>query len=350
MSTKCTIKKFEFLPLKKRKVIVNFEGGHVTSDVGSHFLKMADSALNLISSAAKKFADKRQQSKITHTIESMIKQRVFAIANGYEDVNDHETLRHDKTLQVLVGSDRNLASPSTLNRFENVANRDIAVEINKTFVEAFIKSHESPPEKLIFDFDATDDLVHGKQEGSFFHVYYGNTCFLPLYVFCGSHLLIAYLRPSNKDQAKHSWAILSLLVKRFRKEWPEVKIIFRGDSGFCRHKMFDWCEKNNLFYITGIGGNNVLKTQLQPQIEQAKDNYEKTNEKQRLFKSFRYAAGSWNKERKIIGKAEHTSKGANPRFIVTNLKGDPKDLYDNYYCARGDMENRIKEQHTLSFC
>ena len=211
-------------------------------------------------------------------------------------------------------------------------------------IETFISSHKEPPKELILDFDATDDLIHGNQEGGFYHGYYKNHCFLPLYVFCGKKLLAAYLRTSKKDGARHAWAILSLLVKRFRQEWPDVKIIFRGDSGFSRHKMFDWCEKNNVGYITGIAQNKRLKATMKPLMQKAEIDFEETQEKQRLFTEFHYAAGTWSHKRKIIGKAEHTKDGANPRFIVTNLPGNPQDLYDKIYCHRGDMENRIKEQ------
>jgi hypothetical protein len=211
-------------------------------------------------------------------------------------------------------------------------------------VDHFIESHVAEPEELILDFDATDDLVHGNQAGRYFHGYYDNYCFLPLYVFCGKHLLVSYLRQANRDGAHHCLGILSLLVKRLRQRWPNVKIIFRGDSGFCRHLMFDWCERKGIYYITGSAGNKCLERALKSSMNQAKELFELTQKKQRIFTEFMYAAETWSKQRKIIGKAEHTEDGANPRFIVTNLSGDPQELYDNVYCARGEMENRIKEQ------
>lgn len=342
MNTNCSTKNFDFPQVKKRKVVANFNGGDITSDAGCLYLQQAENKLNLLSSVAKIFPDNRDKSKITHLMLSMLKQRIFGIALGYEDLNDHEFLRKDVAFQTSINEDGVLASSSTLCRLEQKANRNIAVEINKIFVEKFIESHETPPKELIIDFDATDDIVHGTQEGKAFNGYYKDYCFLPLYVFCKSHLLTAYLRRSNEDQAKHAGAIFSLLVRRLRQKWPNVKIIFRGDSGFCRHEMFSWCERNNVFYITGIGGNSRLKAMFQPLMDEAKSKFEETKEKQRLFSKLSYAAGSWSKSRTIVGKAEHTSQGANPRFVVTNLGGDPQELYDDCYCARGDMENKIK--------
>ena len=342
--TNCTPKTFEFQAIKRRKIFANFSGGSITSDGGGIFLREADRQLNLLSPIAKLFQDKRDQSKINHSVLTMLRQRVYGISLGYEDLNDHETLRKDLAFQSFVDSVSEVASKPTLSRFENTANRQIAVDIHKQMIEKFIASHEKPPKELILDFDGTDDLVHGNQEGRFYHGYYKNYCFLPLYVFCGKKLLVAYLRSSKKDGARHALAILSLMVKRFRQKWPSVKIIFRGDGGFCRHQMFTWCEKNKVDYITGMPQNSRLKKTMKPLMKQAEGQFEETQKKQRLFTEFSYAAGTWSRERKIIGKAEHTEDGANPRFVVTNLPGDPQDLYDNVYCARGDMENRIKEQ------
>ena len=242
-----------------------------------------------------------------------------------------------------------MASASTLCRLENQADRKFAVEAHKIMIDSFIASHNKPPKQLILDFDATDDEIHGNQEGKFYHGYYRHYCFLPLYVFCGGKLLVSYLRTSKQDQAKHSWAILALLVKRFRKEWPEVEIIFRGDGGFCRHRMFNWCDRNKVKYIVGIAKNNNLNKLLAPTMQKAKELLDETKQKQRLFTDFEYKAKSWSYKRKIVGKAEVTYMGENPRFIVTNLAGDPEALYDKIYCARGDMENRIKEQQLELF-
>ena len=234
-------------------------------------------------------------------------------------------------------------------RFENGADRAVAVAAHREIVNTFIGSFSSPPKQLILDFDATDDLVHGDQEGKFFHGYYGNHCFLPLYVFCGKQLLVSYLRRSNIDGAKHAWAILSLLVKRFRQAWPDVQIIFRGDGGFCRHRMLDWCDRSKVDYIVGLARNKVLERKLAAPMRLAQEIYEVSGKKARLFYAFRYKAGSWKRERSVIGKAEYSSKGENPRFIMTTLCGMPSSLYDDIYCARGEMENRIKEQQLELF-
>ncbi len=238
--------------IKEKKNNCKFKGGSTTSDGGGILLREADRQINLLAPIAKALRDKRDKDKIQHSILSMLRQRVFGLALGNDDLNDHNDLCKDIAFQTFVGVDSKLASSPTLCRFENSATRKAAVDISKQTVEVFISSHKEPPEKLILDFDATDDLVHGNQVGRFFHGYYKNYCFLPLYVFCGSKLLVAYLRPSNKDGALHTWAILALLVKRFRKEWPNVEIVFRGDGGFCRHKMFSWCEKKGVKYIAGI--------------------------------------------------------------------------------------------------
>jgi len=307
-------------------------------------LRQADQALNLTQQLADVIPDLRNQDKITHSLSSLLKQRIFAIACGYEDLNDHTTLRNDPGFQTAVESDKTLASASTLCRLDNSAYRQVAFDMHRVMVDQFIASFKEPPDELMLDFDATDDLVHGNQEGSFFHGYYGNYCFLPLYVFCGSQLLVSYLRPANQDAAKHAWAILSLLVKRLRQSFPEVNIIFRGDGGFCRDRMLSWCSRHHVDYIVGMPQNKRLIKGSMDLLEEAGNKYNQSEEKQRLFGDFLYAAGSWKKERRIIVKAEHTSKGANPRFIVTSLSGDPQALYDDMYCARGDMENRIKEQ------
>jgi hypothetical protein len=211
-------------------------------------------------------------------------------------------------------------------------------------VEVFIESHAKPPRQLILDFDCTDDPVHGHQVGRFFHSYYDNYCFLPLYVFCGHQLLAAYLRPSNIDPARGAWGILKLLVQRLREVWPEVQIIFRADSGFCRHHMLNWCDKNGIDYIVGIAKNSRLLEAAQPLIHQSQRQFELTGQKQRLFGDLLYGARSWRYARRIIAKAEHSRKGSNPRFVVTNLSGDGAELYEKLYCARGEAENRIKEQ------
>jgi hypothetical protein len=243
-----------------------------------------------------------------------------------------------------VEVDEALASASTLCRFENRADRQMALAIHRVLIEKFIESFDEAPKQLILDFDATDDPVHGKQVGRFFHGFYRHYCFLPLYVFCGSQLLVGYLRPSDIDGARHAWAILSLLVKRLRQAWPGVQIIFRGDSGFCRWHMLRWCEKNQVHYIVGLAKNSRINAMASPYLQQAAEGFKQTGHKKRIFTDVQYGALSWDHPRRVIVKAEHGPMGSNPRYVVTNLSGDPQALYDQTYCARGDMENRIKEQ------
>jgi len=335
---------FDFPACRKRRVEADFSGGDITSNGGVLLLRQADRLIGLTASVARRLTDARQRGKVAHGFAAMLRQRVFALALGYEDVNDHAALRFDLALQTAVDRDRALASPSTLSRFENAAGRAWAWSVHEAMVENFIASFEAPPEELVLDFDATDDAVHGCQEGRFFHGYYDHYCFLPLYVFCGERLLVSYLRPSKIDGARHAWAILALLVKRLRQAWPGVRIIFRGDSGFCRHKMLDWCERTNVGYIVGLAKNARLGGLAGRWIAAAESGFAATGVKQRLFGEFAYAAGTWKVKRRVIARIEHGPKGANPRYIVTNLEGDGQDLYERLYCARGDMENRIKEQ------
>jgi hypothetical protein len=340
----CTSKNNCFSPCKGRKIEVNFQGGAVTSDAGIILLREVDRKLELTKALAEDFPDERDQRYVDHSIRSMMAQRIHGLALGYEDLNDHKTLRKDIGFQTAIDCDVDLASVSTLSRFENAATRETAINTNRLFVETFISTFKKPPKELILDFDPTDDRIHGHQANRYYHGYYKSYCYLPLYVFCNDQLLVSYLRPCNIDGAKHAWAILKLLVKRLRQEWPEVKIIFRGDSGFCRDLMLRWCDKHNVGYITGIGSNNrLLKASVDLRTKAAEE-FERTQEKQKLFGEFEYAAKTWKANRKIIVKAEHTSKGANPRFTVTNLSGAPQMLYEEVYCGRGDMENRIKEQ------
>ena len=343
--TDCTPTQLNFPGFKRRKVQADFSGGHVSSDAGGCLLlRQVDRYSGLLKQVSGSLTDPRRKKSCAHDLTSLLRQRVYGLALGYEDVNDHDPLRHDLALQTAIEKDSLLASASTLCRLENRSGRDTAWAIHRVIVDGFVASFKRAPRKLILDFDATDDKVHGKQEGRFFHGYYDSYCFLPLYVFCGEQLLVSYLRPSKIDGAKHAWAILSLLVKRLRQSWPNVKIIFRGDSGFCRHKMLSWCERNEVNYIVGLAKNKRLNTQSQKLQQQAEDQFQKTGHKQRLFSELRYAAKSWNRKRRVIAKAEHTTKGSNPRYIVTSLDDDPQELYDKLYCARGDMENRIKEQ------
>jgi hypothetical protein len=342
--TDCNQFEINFPGCKRRKVEASFTGGEVSSDGGVLLLRQADRKLGLTSSVARALTESRRKKSCHHSLVSLLRQRVYGLCMGYEDINDHNTLRGDMALQTAVQRDKELASASTLCRWENRSDREVAWAAHRVLVEQFISSFKRAPKEVVLDFDATDTVVHGEQEGRFFHGYYDHYCFLPLYVFCGDRLLAAYLRPSKIDGAKHAWAVLALLVKRLRKAWPKVKIIFRGDSGFCRHQMLRWCEKHNVGYIVGVAKNSRLKALSEKQISDAAQRFTETGLKQRLFGEIQYAADTWDRKRRVIVKAEHTGKGSNPRYVVTNLPGDPKKLYDKLYCARGDMENRIKEQ------
>ena len=342
--TNCTQNSFDFPPLKRRQVEANFQGGAITSDGGVLLLRQVDQKLGLSEAVARALNDPRRQASCVHDGLSILKQRLYGLALGYEDLNDHQHLREDLAIQTAVERDAVLASSATLCRWENRANREAAWRIHEVIVDQFIASFKRAPKKLVLDFDATDDVVHGKQEGRFFHGYYDHYCFLPLYVFCRDQLLVSYLRPSKIDGAKHAWAILALLVKRLRQVWPKVRIIFRADSGFCRWRMLRWCERHEVGYIVGIAQNKRLNAFIQPHLEAAAASFAESGRKVRWFTDLHYAAKSWDHPRRVIAKIEHTDKGSNPRYVVTNLKGEAQALYEKLYCARGDMENRIKEQ------
>lgn len=341
--TKRSKKQIIFQSIKNLKIHADFSGGSITSNAGLSLLRGVDLKLKLTEKISSFFTDNRQQGKITHSILSMIQQLVFGIAAGYEDLNDHDQLCKDVALQVASGRTSKLASPSTLCRLENEANRKMAIEINKLLVEQFILFFKVPPKSIVLDFDPTDTTIYGNQEGKHYNGYYKDYCFLPLYVFCGEKLLISYLRGSNEDPALHVGAILNLLVKRLRQVWPDVRILFRGDCGMNRHQISDWCERKKVKYLTGLSGNSQLQKMISNQVEKAKAEYKTTGENQKIFTEFMYAAKTWSKKRRVIAKIEYNEKGLNTRFIVTNLQGDPEGLYSKVYCARGNMENKIKE-------
>src|ERR1039457_2786398 len=315
-------KKIRFTSSKRRSVEGRFDGGEVSSDGGLILMREADRRLGLIKSVASRMSDERQKGKVRHEAVTLLRQRVMALCAGWEDLNDAEELAQDPVHQLAAGAET-LGSAPTLSRFENAQKRASAWAVNKELVEQFSRSKPEAPAYLILDFDATDTPVHGQQEGRFFHGYYNCHCFLPLYVFCGDQLLVAYLRKSNIDAAKHAGAILKLLVQRLKAAWPRTKIVLRADSGFCRDRLL---EEN-----AGL-------------MQKAEEEFNRTGKKQRLFTAFDYAALTWKGPRWVIAKAEHTEKGANPRFILTNIVGDPQKIYDRRYCARGEMENRVKEQ------
>lgn len=351
--TKCSKEAIELGAVGRRRLLADFGGGRLTSDAGALLLREVDQRTGLTGKICECIPDPRDPRYVIHDQRTMLAQRIMAIALGYEDLNDHQTLRDDPAIlsatDVDLNRDHPLSSPSTLCRLENRVTRKAMFEMSGVLVDQFLQAYEEPPEEIVLDFDATDDRIHGDQEGRFFHGYYKHYCFLPLYVFCGEHLLCSYLRPSNIDASKHSRAILKLLVDRIRNEWPATKIIVRGDSGFCRWRLMRWCEKHGVSYVFGLARNNILEGLLAPLMRRAQANYEQTGEKQRMFDEALYAAGSWDRERRVIMKAKYLPKGTNPRFIVTNLTGDPRTLYDEQYVLRGDMENRIKEQQLMLF-
>ena len=340
----CTPELFRFPSFDRRKIEASFSGGNVTSDGGILLLRAADRRLGLAAALDGVLADPRDPLLITHRQVDLLRQRIYGLALGYEDLNDHDTLRGDLAWQTALERTDSLASSPTLCRLEKRASRRATVAFHEVLLAQFIASFAEPPTELILDFDATDDRVHGHQEGRFFNGYYGDYCFLPLYVFCGEQLLVSYLRASNIGAAQHSLPILKLLVKGLRAAWPQVRILFRGDSGFCRWQMFAWCERHGVDYLVGLAKNVRLATLAKPLIDQAEAAFVATKEKQRLFGWLDYGARTWDKQRRVILKAEHTDQGKNPRYLVTNLEGEAQSLYEETYCARGEMENRIKEQ------
>lgn len=339
----CTSKQIEFEPFKRRRVEVNFDGGDVSSDGGVLLLRKLERRLGLLEAVARALVDPRDPERIEHRLADMLRQRVFGLVQGYEDLNDHAALRIDPLMQTACERDTPLASAPTLCRLENRATRSATWAIQEVIVEKFIAGFKQAPEELVLDFDATDDPLYGKQEGRFFHGYYDSYCYLPLYVFCGEQLLVSYLRPSKIDESKHAGAVLKLLVKRLRKAWPNVRIILRGDSGFCRRRVLAWCERNAVHYVVGLAKNKRLNAATEKQRTRLARQFAQSQVKQREFAELRYGARTWKCERRVIARLEHMDKGDNPRYIVTNLEGEPASLYERLYCARGEMENRIKE-------
>jgi len=378
MKTECSAGQLEFHGLGRREVVGQFDGGKISSDSGGLLLREVEQRTHILKRLAGCFVDHRDPDQIEHSLESLIKQRVMGLALGYEDLNDHDTLRHDSLLallsdkQDLSGKTRKrdqdkgcaLAGKSTLNRLEltpldaGAASRykKIVADtagMDELLVDLFLEAHDTAPAEIILDVDATDDPLHGNQEGRFFHGYYRSYCYLPLYIFCGEHLLCARLRKSDQDGAAGTVDELAPMIERIRLSWPQTRIIVRGDSGFCREDLMLWCEAHSVEYVLGLAKNSRLKAIIAEEMAQAKSQYEATEHAARVFKDFRYQTRtSWSCERRVIGKAEHLAKGENPRFVVTTLSTedwDARSLYEDLYCARGDMENRIKEQQMALF-
>jgi hypothetical protein len=346
--TDCNRDPLHFSGLGPKAVVADFQGGRLTTDAGALSLREVADNIGLFDALNAAIPDPRNPVFVIHDRRAMLAQRVTAIALGYEDLNDHQDLRADPVLQVAAGKppelELPLASPPTPCRLENRVDRKALVKIAEALVDQFLAAHPKPPEHLTLDFDATDDLVHGEQEGRFFHGYYDHHCFLPLYAFCGDELLAAYLRPGNIDAAKHARAVLKLLVDTLRAARPGVKVTVRGDSGFCRWRLMRWCDSRGIGYVLGLAKNPALERAARDEIARAGRQFQRTGRPQRIFGSFSYAASTWDRARRAIVKAEHGAQGANPRFVVANVPGDPQELYEDVYCQRGEMENRIEER------
>jgi hypothetical protein len=366
MTTECTQFVFGFHPPKRREIRAQFDGGAISSDGGGLLLREVEKRIGILRQFAGCFTDYRNAHLIEHPVEELVAQRVYGLALGYEDLNDHEELRNDPLLAVLVekadpGSQA-LAGKSTLNRLEltkETASRKERYKkimldhgaVDRLLVEVFLAAHREAPKEIILDLDATDDPLHGEQEGRFFHGYYGHYCYLPLYIFCGEFLLCARLRPSNIDASAGSVEELQRIVAQIRSAWPQVRLVVRGDSGFCREELLAWCEVNRVEYLLGLAKNERLKAAIEKEQKEAQARYQETGRAARLFKEFVYQTReSWSRARRVVAKAEHLEKGENPRFVVTSLRGEAwpaQALYEEHYCGRGDMENRIKEQLML---
>jgi hypothetical protein len=340
---KCTKDRIDFGRFGRRVIEADFSGGDLSSDGGLLLLRQVDRHLGLSRMAAAVIPDPRDPARIRHGLRDLLAQRLYGLCCGYEDLNDHKALRGDVLMQTAVGRDQMLASAPTFSRLENRATRAQAWALHGVLIDQFIASHEQPPEELVLDIDASDVPLHGEQELSQFHAYYDHHCYLPLYVFCGQAMLACYLRPSKIDGAKHAAALIKLLVTRLRKVWPTTRFIVRGDSGFCRRRLLHWCERADVGYIIGLARNARLHAAVELAEASLADSYKASGTKQRLIGEFSYAAKSWSRERRVITRLEYGNQGTNPRFIVTNLQGDPIQLYDQLYCQRGEAENRIKE-------
>ncbi|HKB37291.1 MAG TPA: IS1380 family transposase [Gemmataceae bacterium] len=378
MTTECSNPTLTFQPLGTRDVLARFDGGAVTSDGGALLLGEAERLTGALRQCAACFTDYRDPDATEHTVLQLVSQRVYGLALGYEDLNDHDTLRLDPLLATLVGKtdptgqdrfraqDRGkpLAGKSTLNRLEltppdaNAGSRYQKIvahpeALERLFVDLFLQAHPAPPTALVLDLDATDDPLHGHQEGRFFHGYYQEFCYLPLYVFCGEHLLVAQLRTADNDASWGTVGVLGWLIPRIRAAWPAVRIILRADSGFCREEVMSWCEAHGVDYVFGLAKNSRLVEAIQAELADAHARYLQTGVAARVFADFPYRTrDSWSRPRRVVGKAEYLPKGPNPRFVVTSLPDTEREaraLYEEDYCARGEMENRIKEQQLMLF-
>jgi len=364
--TECIQSSFGFKACGSREIVARFDGGTISSDSGGFLLRETDRRLNLLPRLAGCFLDGRNQARIDHSILEMLSQRIYGLALGFEDINDHEQLRTDPVFGILAGReelDEPLAGKSTLNRMELGAGAKDRYKkitfwkdaLDELLVKVFIESHDKAPAEIILDVDTTDLPLHGKQEGRFFHGYYDNYCYLPLYIFCGEHVLCARLREANHDAAFGSLQEIQRIVAQIREAWPATKIILRGDSGFCRNQLMSWCENNSVDFVFGLARNQRLRKIIGAQMHAATQQWNQTGKPARVFSEFSYQTkktkkGGWDRERRVVAKAEHIDGKENPRFVVTSRAGEAwaaQALYEELYCARGDMENRIKEQFSL---
>ncbi len=363
--TECNQTQLAFEAHFSRQVVTEFSGERLTTDGGGLLLRSVDRKIHLLPRVVSCFRDGRDPQRIEHELSVLLGQRIYGLALGYEDLNDHEQLRHDPLLAVMAGQrelDRPLAGKSTLNRME-LTPQDAAGEqryhkisystelLDQLLVDIFLEAHRRAPGSIVLDLDVTDIPLHGQQEGRFFHGYYNHYCYLPLYIFCAEHLLCARLRPSNQDASAGSWLEVQRVVGQIRRRWPRVQIILRADSGFCREELMAWCEQHRVDYVFGLARNARLGRIIGGQMQQARQQQRLTGQAARVFADFPYRTRkSWSRSRRVVGKAEYLEKGENPRFVVTSLaprSWPAQKLYEQLYCARGEMENRIKEQLSL---
>jgi hypothetical protein len=378
MSTECNASYLDFSMLGARQILADFDGGDISSDAGAILLRKTEQVTAIIQQFAACFTDHRDPRLIEHSVADLVAQRVYAPALGYEDLNDHDDLRRDPLLAAVVGKpdptgqdrprrrDRGkpLAGKSTLNRLELTRVGDDREsrytkitcntrDVERLLVTLFLQAHPEPPRRIVLDVDATDDPIHGHQLGRFFHGYYKNYCCLPLCIFCGDHVLAARLRPSDIDAGAGALKQLRRIVEQVRAAWPGVAIVIRGDSGFCREPIMAWCERNGVEYLLGLAQNKRLVAMIAGEQEQARQEFERTKAPARVFAELRYETlKTWSHERRVVAKAEHLSKGANPRFVVTSPSAEDRAaqaLYEEDYCGRGEAENRIKEQQLHLF-
>jgi Transposase DDE domain group 1 len=363
--TECNQTAFPFEAHFSRQVLARFDGAQMTTDGGALLLRAVDRKIGLLKRVAACFTDARDPERVEHSVPALLAQRIYGLALGYEDLNDHEQLRRDPLLALLAGKrelEEPLAGKSTLNRLELTPAGEprhqryhkivySSEALDALLVEIFLEAQVQPPQRMVLDLDVTDTPLHGEQEARFFHGYYGHYCYLPLYIFAGEHLLCARLRPSNQDASAGSIAEVERIVRQIRRRWPKTQIVLRADSGFCREELMAWCEKHHVDYLFGLARNARLRRKMARQLRQAKREHQRKGKAARVFTEFSYRTRkSWSRARRVVAKAEYLEKGENPRFVVTSLDAQAwpaLELYERLYCARGEMENRIKEQLSL---